>query len=67
MKDNRDKIVDQAKFCKDLMVRLEKSATENIKEGYSCYYVRNRYQIHNDIVRLRRELTTLNHMIYGED
>lgn len=60
---NKKAIKEQTRFCKDLMDRLSKSVDENI-EQISWERVHNHTQISNDIVRLRRELNTLNKMLH---
>ena len=64
MKDNRKQIKEQVKFCSELMKRLELSVGENadIDSSWSC--VHNHSQISNDVIRLRRELNTLNKLLY---
>lgn len=67
MKDKRKQAKEQIRFCKDLMNRLDKSFAENI-DFESCWYgIRNHSQMSNDIVRLRRELNTLNKLLYPYD
>ena len=63
MRDNRKKVKEQAKFCKELMDRLLNSVEDNVHED-SCYWIRNHSQISNDIIRLRRELNTLNKYLF---
>ncbi len=67
MKDKRKEAKEQIKFCKELMNRLAKSIDDNIDEDSSWWGIRNRSQISNDIVRLRRELNTLNKLLYPYD
>lgn len=67
MKDKRKKAKEQMKFCKELMSRLDKSLAENIDEDSSWWGIRNHSQMSNDIVRLRRELNTLNKLMYPYD
>ena len=64
MADNRKQAKEQVKFCKELMDRLVESVSDNINENASWCGIRNHSQISNDIVRLRRELNTLNKLIY---
>jgi hypothetical protein len=64
MADNRKQIKEQIKFCKELMLRLEKSVAENVDMDSSWWGIRNHSQMSNDIVRLRRELNTLNKLLY---
>lgn len=64
MKDNRKQIKEQMKFCKELMMRLDKLVTDNVDMDSSWWGVRNHTQISNDIIRLRRELNTLNKLLY---
>ena len=67
MSDERKQAKEQTKFCKELMDRLTKLVEDNIKEDSSWWGIRNHSQISNDIVRLRRELNTLNKMMYPYD
>jgi hypothetical protein len=67
MADKSKQAKEQMKFCKELMNRLDKSLSENIAEDSSWWGIRNHTQISNDIVRLRRELNTLNKMMYPWD
>ena len=67
MADNRKQAKEQVKFCKELMDRLVKSVADNIDVDMSWYGIRNRSQISNDIVRLRRELNTLNKLMNPYD
>ena len=67
MKDKRREVKEQIKFCKELMNRLVKSIDENIDEDSSWYGIRNHSQISDDVVRLRRELNTLNKLLYPYD
>lgn len=67
MADNRKQAKEQIKFCKELMDRLVKSISDNIDEDSSWWGIRNRSQISNDIVRLRRELNSLNKLMYPYD
>lgn len=64
MADNRKQVKEQLTFCKELISRLEKLIIDNIDEESSWWGIRNYTQISNDIVRLRRELITLNKLIY---
>lgn len=64
MADNRKQVKEQMKFCKELMLRLEKSVAENVDMDSSWWGIRNHSQMQNDIVRLRRELNTLNKLFY---
>lgn len=64
MADNRKQVKEQMKFCKELMLRLEKSVAENVDMDSSRWGIRNHSQMQNDIVRLRRELNTLNKLLY---
>ena len=64
MADNRKQVKEQMKFCKELMLRLEKSVAENVDMDSSWWGIRNHSQMSNDIVRLRRELNTLNKLLY---
>ena len=63
MSDKRKQAKEQMKFCKELMDRLAKLVEDNIDEDSSWWGIRNHSQISNDIVRLRRELNTLNKMM----
>ena len=63
MADNRKQVKEQVKFCKELMNRLEKLTIDNIDEESSWWGIRNHSQMSADIVRLRRELNTLNKLI----
>jgi hypothetical protein len=65
--DKRKQAKEQMKFCKELMNRLAQSVEDNIDEDSSWWGIRNHSQISNDIVRLRRELNTLNKMMYPYD
>ena len=67
MADKRKQAKEQIKFCKELMDRLVKSISDNIDEDSSWWGIRNHSQISNDIVRLRRELNTLNKLMYPYD
>lgn len=67
MKDKRKEVKEQIKFCRELMNRLEKSVTDNVDEDSSWWGIRNHSQISDDIVRLRRELNTLNKLLYPYD
>lgn len=58
MKDNRKIVQEQAKFCGELMKRLENSVKENINVNAEWRTIANHSQISNDIIRLRRELNT---------
>lgn len=64
MADNRKQVKEQMKFCKELMLRLEKSVAQNVDTDSSWWGIRNHSQMQNDIVRLRRELNTLNKLLY---
>lgn len=64
MKDNRKQIKEQVKFCSELMQRLELSVGENVDVDSSWSGVHNHSQISNDVIRLRRELNTLNKLLY---
>ena len=64
MKDNRKQIKEQVKFCSELMKRLELSVGENVDFDLSWSGVHNHSQISNDVIRLRRELNTLNKLLY---
>ncbi len=67
MTDKRKQAKEQIKFCKELMNRLCKLLEENIDEKSSWWGIRNHSQISNDIVRLRRELNTLNKLMNPYD
>lgn len=67
MSDNRKRAKEQIKFCKELMNRLVESFDENIDMDSSWWRIRNHSQISNDIIRLRRELNTLNKLMYPYD
>lgn len=67
MADNRKQAKEQIKFCKELMKRLAESFDENIDMDSSWWGIRNHSQISNDIIRLRRELNTLNKLMYPYD
>lgn len=67
MSDNRKRAKEQIKFCKELMNRLVESFDENIDMDSSWWGIRNHSQISNDIIRLRRELNTLNKLMYPYD
>ena len=64
MNDKIKQIIEQIGFCKELMNRLGGSFSENIDMKMSRFRIRNTSQMSNDIIRLRRELNTLNKMIY---
>ena len=64
MKDNRKQIKEQVKFCSELMKRFELSVGENVDIDLSWSGVHNHSQISNDVIRLRRELNTLNKLLY---
>lgn len=68
MADNRKKIKKQTEFCKELMDRLSASIDENVDMDSSWWGIRNHTQISCDIIRLRRELHTLNKLLnpYGD-
>lgn len=64
--DNKKEVRKQAVFCKDLMDRLLKSVDENLDKPttyWSYSSISNCNQMSNDIVRLRRELNTLNKLL----
>lgn len=66
MKDNKKIVMEQARFCKDLMDRLCLSVEKNLEKPntyWSYSGICNCNQIGNDIVRLRRELSELNKML----
>lgn len=63
MAENRKQVKEQMKFCKELMNRLDKSVTDNVNEDSPWWGIRNHSQISNDIIRLRRELNTLNKLL----
>lgn len=64
MTDKRKQVKEQVKFCKELMLRLDKSVAENVDiQDYWCG-IHNHSQISDDIIRLRRELNTLNKLLY---
>lgn len=67
MSDKRKQAKEQMKFCKELMDRLNKSVADNIDEDSSWWGIRNHTQISNDVVRLRRELNTLNKLMHPYD
>ena len=67
MADKRKQAKEQVKFCKELMDRLNKSVEENANESLSSYFIPNRSQISNDIIRLRRELSTLSKLMNPYD
>ena len=52
MNDKRKQAINQIKFCKELMDRLDTSINENIDKD-SAFGIKNHSQISNDIVRLR--------------
>lgn len=62
-KDKMKQVKKQVTFCKELMDRLVKSVEDNIGEESSWWGIRNRSQMSNDIIRLRRELNTLNKLM----
>ena len=64
--DNKKEVKKQAVFCKELMDRLLKSVEENINKPtsyWSLCNINNCSQMRADVVRLRRELNTLNKML----
>ena len=63
MADNRKQVKEQVKFCQELMTRLGKSVIDNVDEESSWWGIRNHSQLSADIVRLRRELNTLNKLL----
>lgn len=67
MPDKRKQVKEQVKFCKELMDRLMKSVEENIDIDSSWCVIHYHSQISNDIIRLRRELNTLNKLMYPYD
>ena len=67
MADKRKQVKEQIKFCKELMSRLVDSIDENIDIDSSWQAIHNHSQISNDIIRLRRELNTLNKLMYPYD
>lgn len=67
MADKRKQVKEQIKFCKELMNRLDKSIDENIDKNSFWSVIHNHSQISNDIIRLRRELNTLNKLMYSYD
>lgn len=72
MKDNRKQIKEQIKFCNELMKRLVKLVEKNADKESTYTYcgMANCSQVSNDIIRLRRELNTLNKLLSrpnGED
>lgn len=66
-KDKRKQVKKQVTFCKELMDRLVKSVEDNIGEESSWWGIRNHSQMSNDIIRLRRELNTLNKLMNPYD
>lgn len=67
MTDKRKQVKEQIKFCKELMNRLNKSIEENVDMDSSWWGIRNHSQMSNDIIRLRRELNTLNKLLNPYD
>lgn len=67
MNDKRAQAKAQVKFCKELMDRLKKSFDENINEDSSWYGIKNHSQMRDDIIRLRRELNSLNKLLNPYD
>ena len=64
--DKKKELKKQAVFCKELMDRLLKSIDENIEKPASYWSysnINNCSKMSSDIVRLRRELGTLNKML----
>ena len=64
--DKKKELNKQAVFCKELMDRLLKSIEENIDRPTSYWSfsgINNCAQMSADIVRLRRELNTLNKIL----
>ena len=59
MNGSKTQIKEQAKFCKELAVRLEEFIERNTGEEVVTNYT----QINNDIVRLRRELNILHNYL----
>ena len=67
--NNKKELKNQAAFCKELMDRLLKSIEDNIDKPTSYWSVsgiNNCSQMSADIIRLRRELNTLNKMLTKE-
>jgi hypothetical protein len=60
---SKKEIMSDLKFCKDLMDRLVKYADKHYIDTYS--YGSNHTVIQNDIIRLRRELMSVNHKLNG--
>lgn len=69
MADKIKQIKEQTRFCKELMLRLDKSVAENVDKASSCWGIRNHSQMSNDVIRLRRELNTLRKLLnpWGEE
>jgi hypothetical protein len=64
MADKVKQIKEQIKFCKELMLRLDKAVAENIDaESLGWGGIRNHTQIIKDSIRLRRELNVLNKLL----
>lgn len=62
MKSKKEILAD-LKFCKDLMDRLVIYADENYHDDVP--WGSNHTTIQNDIIRLRRELSSVNHKLDG--
>ena len=67
MSDKRKQAKEQIEFCNELMKRLAKSFDENIERPAIFSGICNHSQMSNDIMRLRRELSTLNKLLYPYD
>lgn len=67
MTKKQKELKEQMKFCEELMDRLSKLLADNFVGDSWGWGIRNRSQISNDIVRLRRELSTLNKLMYPYD
>lgn len=64
---NNEQIREDAKFCLELMKRLEKSIEAKTGDFYEAYSVDGHTQIEADITRLRRELLILKAHVRGEE
>lgn len=64
---NNKQIIEDAKFCLELMKRLKKSIETKTGDFYEVYSVDGYTQIEADITRLRRELLILKAHVRGEE
>lgn len=64
---NNEQVREDAKFCLELMKRLEKSIRAKTYRYDKVYSVDGHTQIEADIIRLRRELLVLKSHVRGEE